>query len=149
MGRSLFLSLLLLVFGMAVTQVAAGADAEKPLPVKPKDDELQKLLKARCGAAQAEVDLLLKQYEIAMIDVNRLLEVRQRLRIARLELCEKPEEKIACLEESVREMKRLEEIVERKSKLGTEPNVSLMRARYYRLDVEIELLRAKRAAAKK
>jgi outer membrane protein TolC len=153
MTRTLFLPLLLLVSGMAVAQAAAGEKkcplAEKPLPIKPKDDELQNLLKARYEAAQAGVDMLRKQYEVGTFDLNPMLEASQRLRVARLELCEKPEEKIACLEELVRFMKSIEEVAERKSRAGLEANVDVMRARYYRLDAEIELLRAKRAAAKK
>jgi outer membrane protein TolC len=154
MARSLFLSLLLLVSGTTVTRAAEGEEKSplltgKPLRIDPKDDELQKLLKERYNAAQAGVEVFLKQYQAGVVDLDHVFEASRRLRVARLELCEKPEEKIACLEELVRFMKSIEQLAEGKSRAGVESNVDVMRARYYRLDVEIELLRAKRAAAKK
>jgi hypothetical protein len=123
----------------------------KPLKVDPKDDELRKLLKARYNEALAEAK---GYYEFEKLPVDRLINFDdlygrwQRLVQAGLELCDKPAEKVALLTQYVELTKDLEKAEHKRADAGRVPEYALHRARYQRLDAEVQLLRAKREADK-
>ena len=121
----------------------------KPLQIDPKDDELRKLLKARYNEALAEAKA---NYEFEKLPVDRLVNFDdlygrwQRLVQAGLELCDKPAEKVALLTQYVDLTKDLEDAEQKRFDAGRVPEYALHRARYQRLDAEVQLLRAKREA---
>ncbi len=121
----------------------------KPLQDDPKDDELRKLLKARYNEAVSE---LKAYYEEESLGVDRLYTLDelykpwQRLVQAGLELCDKPAEKVALLTQYVEITKEAEKNHKARYDAGRESIKYLHRARYERLDAEIQLLRANREA---
>ena len=123
----------------------------KPLKVDPKDDELRKLLKARYNEALAEAK---GYYEFEKLPVDRIINFDdlygrwQRLVQAGLELCDKPAEKVTLLTQYVELTKDLEKAEQKRFDAGRVPEYALHRARYQRLDAEVQLLRAKREADK-
>ncbi len=125
--------------------------AAKPLKEDPKDDELRKLLKARYNEALGEAKDF---YESEKLPPARLINLNdrygrwQRLVQAGLELCDKPAEKVALLTQYVELTKELEKKEQARFDAGREAAYELRRARYERLDAEIQLLRAKREADK-
>jgi hypothetical protein len=125
----------------------------KPVAEDPKDDELRKLLKARYNEAVGE----LKDYYEANDLANRAGITRrdgpddlygrwQRLVQAGLELCDKPAEKVALLTQYLEVTKEAEKIEQARYDAGRIRIGDLHRARYERLDAQVQLLRAKREA---
>jgi hypothetical protein len=123
----------------------------KPLKPDPKDDELRKLLKERYNVALDEMNLQYKLYEAgspaATLDI--VFESGERVVSARLELCDQPADKIPILVQLVEMRKEIEKIAKARFDAGRIAPQDFARARYFRLDAEIQLLRAKRAAEKK
>jgi hypothetical protein len=118
----------------------------QPLKEDSKDDELRKLQKARYNEALFEVEGLTKLYQLARASYDSLAEARQRLLQAGLELCDKPADKVALLTQFVERTRAAEKIAQARHEAGRGTESALHRARYQRLDAEIQLLRAKRAA---
>jgi hypothetical protein len=120
----------------------------QPLKEDPKDDELRKLLKARYNEALVEVEGLSRMYQAARASYDSVAEARQRLLQAGLELCDKPADKVALLTQFVERTKEAEKIAQARLEAARGTESAIHRARYQRLDAEIQLLRAKREAAK-
>jgi hypothetical protein len=120
----------------------------QPLKEDPKDDELHKLLKARYNEALVEVEGLSRMYQAARASYDSVAEARQWLLQAGLELCDKPADKVALLKRYVERTKAAEEIAQSRLDAGRGTESAIHRARYQRLDAEIQLLRAKREADK-
>jgi hypothetical protein len=110
------------------------------------DDALKKLLIARHNTAVAEMNATLTAYEADTIGFDAVTDTARRLLVAELELSDKPAEQIATLERSLELVKyvenRIKALYERGSRGGE--SEKMHRARYLRLDTEIQLLRAKR-----
>jgi len=123
----------------------------KPLQDDPKDDELRKLLKARYNEALGEAKAY---HEFGKLGVDTIINLDdlygrwQRLVQARLELCDKPTEKVELLSQYVELTKELEKADQSRLDAHRIPKYELHRARYQRLDAEVQLLRAKREADK-
>ena len=124
----------------------------QPLKEDSKDDELRKLLKARYNAALGELKGLYKERLLPGVDrldnLDDLYGPWQRLVQAGLELCDTPVEKVAVLTPYVEMTKETEKTEQARYEAGRVTITSLHRARYQRLDAEIQLLRAKREADK-
>jgi hypothetical protein len=118
----------------------------QPLKEDPGDDELHKLLKARYNEALLEVEGLTKLYQMARASYDSLAEARQRLLQAGLELCDRPADKVALLTRYVEQTRETEKLAQARHEAGRGTESAIHRARYQRLDAEIQLLRAKRAA---
>jgi hypothetical protein len=119
----------------------------KPLTAGPKDDEMRKLLIARYNAALAEVKIVAGKVLAGAVNFEQLVEPSKRLVRAGVEVQDKPANQITFLEQYVELTKEFEKTAETLSKNGRIPPNDLERTRYYRLDAEIQLLRAKRAVA--
>ena len=118
------------------------------LKAEPKDNELRKLQKARYWEA-AE---LLRQLEPRLGNISggdytaQVTEVhltQQRLLHSGLDLADKPEVRIALFAKFVEQAKAFEANAKIRADSGSGPALNLNRARYYRLDAEIQLLKAK------
>lgn len=122
----------------------------KPVKEDPKDDDLRKLLKARYNEAVAEMEARYKEFlsgrERGTFDA--MVEVAQRLVQSGLELNDKPAERAALLAQYVELTKEVEKIAQARFDVARIPVDELHRARYQRLDAEIQLLRAKREVDK-
>lgn len=152
----LSISLLLVVAGYSAAQAPAskaeakGSDllSGQPLSEDPKDDELRKLLKARYNEALAEVDVASKLFQAAQGSYDSVAGARQRLLRAGLELCDQPADKVALLTQHVERAVAAEKVAQAAQEAGRGSAAAVHRARYQRLDAEIQLLRAKREADK-
>jgi hypothetical protein len=120
----------------------------KPLQEDPKDDELRKLLKARYNEAVAETSIVYVQYVRINGRLDSFIEATQRLLKAGLELHENPTEQVKLLNQYMELTKDAEKAAKLRNDSGQAHPSELPRARYYRLDAEIQLLRAKRQADK-
>ena len=125
----------------------------KLLKEDPKDDELRKLMKARCVGLAA----VLKQLEgrlgaIATEDftaqVTDLHQTTLRYLQGCLELADVPDDKIAVLAQFVKIAKEFEAKMESRTSRGVGAPYILTRAQCNRMDMEIQLLRAKKEADK-
>jgi hypothetical protein len=158
-GPWLSLCLLLTLAGTSAAQLPPQKPPEQPgekppallaaQPHKedPQDDELRKLLKARYNEALAEAKTYYedeKSPRDRLIHYDDLYGRWQRLVQAGLELCDKPAEKVSLLTQYVEVNKDMERGIQERVDVGREVEYALHRARYQRLDAEIQLLRAKR-----
>ncbi len=121
--------------------------AAQPLKEDPRDDELRKLLKARYNEAVAEVKALHKMLLAGRGTIDSCVGAGRRLVQAGLELCDKPADKVTLLTQFVELTQMAEKSIQARLAFnGT--SADLHRARYQRLDAEIQLLRARREADK-
>ncbi len=117
----------------------------KPLEADPKDDELHKLMKERRNAAASEMNTYLELFRAARGSPfgADLFGPLDRLVHSGLELSDKPADRVKILSEALdiaREMERLTRLGVDNGRTTTQ---DLHRVRYVRLDLEIQLLRAR------
>jgi hypothetical protein len=127
--------------------LVAGA----PLKEDPKDDAVRKLLKARYNAAVGEARDCFEFEHLASTsavclrsDPDQLYAMMQRVVKAGLELCDKPSQKVALLTQYLEFTKEVEKGAEARYGAGQCRIGYVHRARYERLDTEIQLLRVRR-----
>jgi hypothetical protein len=123
----------------------------KPLQPEAGDDELRKLQKERYNAARDEYRFHTgERFEIA--DKHSALaeaaDVLQRWLKSALDLAQGPNDQIAVLEQFLTEAKDMEDIIKTRVQAGINKKGEGEKTRYFRLDIEIQLLKAKRAVAK-
>lgn len=120
------------------------------LEANPKDDELQKLLKERYNEALAELEARYRVYMsgAGLVTFESLVDAGRRVVTAGLEAREDQADKIEFLSKNLELAREVEKIMEKQQKAGAATLDQVHRARYLRLDAEIELLRARRAAEK-
>ena len=120
----------------------------KPLQEDPKDDELRKLLKSRYNEAVTETTVVYVQYVRINGRLDSFIDATQRLLKAGLELHENLTEQVTLLTQYMELIKDTEKVAKQRNDSGQSNPSELPKARYYRLDAEIQLLRAKRQADK-
>jgi RNA polymerase sigma factor (sigma-70 family) len=120
----------------------ARADDDKKAKVEAAD-KMRRLLAARVDAAREEWDVLRKQYEAGKQVTSDLAAVSQRLLVAQREASDKKADHIAAWEAHFRRMKEIEEVAKARFDAGTLAPEDYYRIRYFRLDAEIGLERAK------
>lgn len=117
----------------------------KPVKIDAKDDELTKLLKARYNEAVAELNEHYRSVVEGRHTPDVMLDAGKRVVEAGLELIQQPSERIALLEKYVELTKIAEEVAKAQVEVRRlRSPIMLHRARYDRLDAEIQLLRTKR-----
>lgn len=123
----------------------------KPMTAAEGADPLRKLVIERYNAALAEVQKrhqALAQLPNATYDIEPLCQAAERLRKAGAEAAATPDAKVKFHETDVELAKYVESRAEAARRSGVDKNpADLELARYQRADAEIELLRAKKAAA--
>lgn len=122
--------------------------AAQPFKEDPRDDELQKLMKARYNEALGELQDTYRLYQQNQASLNSWAEASQRLVHAGLELYDKPADKVALLSQYVELTKEVEMVAHTLHGAARGTWADVRRARYQRLDAEIRLLRARREADK-
>jgi hypothetical protein len=154
--RTAVMVLLAVVCGLALLPARVAAEDKTPAildarPMEPAkgDDELRKLLKERYNAALDEVQVRHKQVLGGIGSVSAMALAGRRLLKARLALCDKPAERVPVYEEHLELAREVEKIQKARHDAGQVSVADWDEARFYRLDLEIELLRAKKAAETK
>jgi hypothetical protein len=122
--------------------------ADRKLDVNDQDDPHTKLLKQRYNAAQSELRGRYIFWLQSVGTVDKVFETAARVIAARLEVESPAADRLALLKEKVEFARVVEKQadVSRKNLRGAQRDIDLMCATYFRLDAEVELLRAQRAA---
>jgi hypothetical protein len=113
------------------------------------DDEIQRLLKARYDEVAKEVKDVDRVFEqdVEVQNLNRpaLLEVYRRFLAATLDLTPEPRLRADLLAPILSRAKRLEAAIEKQMDGGRGSPIETFPVKAFRLEVEIEILRAKKA----
>jgi hypothetical protein len=120
--------------------------ASKPLNSAPGDDELRKLLIARYNAAVAEMAARFKEFQAGHCSLESMADAARHIVNSGLELSDKPAEQLELREKFLELEKEIEKIAQARFEAGRIPPADLERARYERLDAEVQVLKAKRKA---
>ncbi len=130
------------------TEQKVGFANRKPLKAGPKDDELRKLQIERYNEALEEARSLLELVLRGAKTPNVLSDAHKRIAQSGLEVYDKPEDRIALLTDYIASAKAMEQIFKAQFEAGRVAETDMHHATYYRIDAEIQLLKAKRAAEK-
>lgn len=125
----------------------------KPMEVKPADSELRKLQKLRFNAALDEINAAMLIHEEGPSQgfqtLDAIYEASDRLTEAALDLYADPNNRIKIYERQLSLAKEREKLLsEQSSKIGANDAIALQRAIGHRANVEIALLKARRALEK-
>jgi hypothetical protein len=121
----------------------------KALEPGPKDDDLRKLQIEKYNRTLLEMPALTMLVLTGAKPPERLFDAGKRFVEAGLEVFDKPEDRIALLEDYVAMTKEAEKVFQTQLQLGKVVVADVEMATYYRIDAELQLLKAKRAAEKK
>ena len=153
----------IVLFGMHLAftpNQVLGAEPEPPLPPEPAilkakplkpapgDDELRKLLIARYNAAVAEMELRYAEISAGRATFEVAAEAARHLVDSGIELTDKPAEQLAFREKYLELAKEVERIIKAQFEAGRIGEADLAKARYLRLDAEVQMLKAKRLVEK-
>lgn len=119
------------------TWTNAQNDAAKP------NDNLRRLLNARCDTLQERVDALEVAFSNRKVDIDHVLRAECDLLDAKLELATQRAQRVAILEEVVTKMRRIEDVTAQLVQSGNVPSYDLMLAKAERLKAEVKLLRVR------
>jgi Sigma-70, region 4 len=123
--------------GQRVKDLAAAA---------PVSDKMRKLLEGLLAAAQAEVEARWTHYNecpMTTSELESLLLAAKHLLRAEREISFRKSDQLEALQGHLDRMKRIEEVVQVKVTNGERPKVELDEARFYRIEAEILLERAR------
>lgn len=108
------------------------------------DDELTRLKKERINTCLVEMGHFKRLRNVGVESLDIELECQERLFKAQLDFHAKPKEIIAVLERAVESAKLSETILKDQFDAGSDVNIAqVSRSKYFRLDCEINLLKAK------
>jgi ribosomal protein L20 len=119
------------------------------IPVKPRepatsDDELRKLLVARYNSAVKQLEGRYNDFLTGMGALDIVVSVARRVTDSDLELADNPANQIAIREKLVDFLKTVEKLEQARLETQEIGLIDLEFTRYWRLDAEIQLLKAKR-----
>jgi outer membrane protein TolC len=132
------LALLLLASGGACPGGPAGAAAAEP-----KDSRLRDLLREKLDVLTEVADQVEKAHKAGQVSREQVLQAKEAVLRAELDLCESDKERVAVLEKMAAAARQREEEVAKLVQAGQVPTSVLLRAKLARLDAEIALERAK------
>ena len=115
----------------------------EPVKLLKEDSELVKKLKERHNAGALLLEERIKDYKKGTRDIGPVYEAASLVVGAKLDLAERPKDKIAVLEQTLEVAKLFEKFLQKQLSLGFGSKGDLERARFSRLSVEVELLKAK------
>ena len=146
-----FLLSVILVGGAGAQQAARPKAEAQPftfttLEILDTDGELQRLLKQRYNAAGEDLEARSALYRAGRVSLEETCASLGRFTKASLELAATPVERVHELDRALAAARSVEAIVEEKYKFEVEPVQAFKHARYVRLDLEIQLYRAREAA---
>jgi hypothetical protein len=115
----------------------------KPVEIRAGEGELQKKLKERHNVAAKLLEERVNEYRKGVRDLNSVFEAARLVVDAKLDLAEGRQARAAVLEQALDISKLVESHLEEQIKKGFGSKSELERARLARLNMEIELLRAR------
>ncbi|MCI0376356.1 MAG: hypothetical protein L0215_01990 [Gemmataceae bacterium] len=115
----------------------------KPVDVKPEDSDLQKKLKERHNVGVKLAEERVAEYKKGVRDVTFVFEAARLVADAKLDLAQNAQEKTVVLEQVLDVAKLIEHHLQQQIEKGFGSKADLERAKFGRLSVEIELLKAK------
>jgi hypothetical protein len=115
----------------------------KPVGIDDGDSELQKKLKERHNVAVRMLDERVNEYKTGVRDVSSVFEAARLTADAKLDLADTGESRLATLDQVLEVAKLFESQLEQQLANGFGSKADLERARFGRLSVEIEILKAK------
>ena len=115
----------------------------KPVAVAADDNELTKKLKEKHNSAVTLLDERTKEYRKGIRDVSSVFDAARIALDAKLDLAANAEARIQVLEHGLEVAKLVEAQLQQQLAKGFGSKADLERARYARLSLEVELLRAK------
>jgi hypothetical protein len=118
----------------------------KPVTAGADDSELTKKLKERHNSAVALLDERLKEYKRGVRDVNFVFEAARLAAEAKLDLAPNAAARVDVLEQTLELAKLAEAQLRQQLARGFGSKADLERARYARLTLEVDLLRARQKA---
>src|SRR5262245_28992405 len=121
----------------------------KPMEVGKDDNELTKKLKERHNCAVTMLDERVKEYRKGTRDLSSVFDAARTTLEAKLDLAADAEARIKVLGLGLDVAKLVEEQLQQQVARGFGSKADLERARYGRLSLEVELLRAKQKTAPK
>lgn len=116
----------------------------KPVAIAEGDGALQKKLKERHNVAVKMLDVRVDEYKKGVRDIGPVFEAARLASEAKLDLAEQAEARVAVLEQVLEVAQLIETHLQQQIDKGFGSRADVERARYARLTVEIELLRAKK-----
>jgi hypothetical protein len=114
----------------------------KPVELADGDSDLQKKLKERHNAAVRLLDERVKEYRSGVRDASQVFEAARLTAEAKLDLAESAEARRTVLEQTLDMARVIESRLQQHLDNGIGSQGDFQRARYGRLSVEVELLRA-------
>jgi hypothetical protein len=134
-----------LLASWTVTLSRAAVEAQTPkLSPHEIDRDLRRLVEARYESARKLLAIEEHRLKEGGSSLTSVCEASRRVGDAALELTHNPEAQLAALTNHLAVARRLEESVNRAAENGAATSSDTELARYWRLDAEIALLRAKR-----
>jgi hypothetical protein len=141
---------LILVGGVVEAQDTPRAGHALTLPrreAKADDDALRRALVDRYNAAAELVEVSDAFFNQGQLTLDRLCDAVEAAERCELELCESPDEVVTVRERTLALARRVEERELARLQVGAAAMPNVAEARFRRRDAEVQLLRAKRAAA--
>jgi len=136
---------LLLVFFLAMSFLIGGtAQAQQvppPPPVPDKPSQIKILLKERRDTLKKVVDHLMAQYKAGLIDFRSIVLAERDVLRATLDLGDNMAFRRNVLEEYLELAKHILKMTEDRFKAGQIPDVDVLQAKAFMLEVQIDLLR--------
>jgi len=120
----------------------------KPLKIDASDDELRKLQIGRYNEALGEVSSSIEMVLGGSKQPEQLLNAARRMIDSGMEVFDKPQDRIDLLNDYFLFAKDFEKIFKAQFEAGRVATSDMHLATYYRMDAEIQLLKARRAAEK-
>jgi hypothetical protein len=121
----------------------------KPVEIAPADSELQKKLKERHNVAVTLLQERVNEYRKGVRDLRQIFEAARMTSEAKLDLAENAESRIAVLGQMLEVAKLIESHLQEQLKKGFGSKADLERARFARLSVEVEMLKAQQKGGAK
>lgn len=116
----------------------------KPVEAADGDSELQKKLKERHNAAARLLEERVSEYHRGVRDASFVFDAARLVADAKLDLAENAEARTAVLEQVLEMAKLAETHLQKQIDSGFGSKADLERARYGRLSVEVDILKAKK-----
>jgi hypothetical protein len=130
----------LIVLLCALLPVSAIQAQDKP-PAKDPAAQLRSLMEERRDTLDKAVQVLLAQYRVGTVDVERLASAMSRLGEAELDFAKNKDERIAVCRKQVEVCRDFEKICQGRRDAGTVTDADVLQAKAERLKAEIQLLR--------
>lgn len=116
----------------------------KPVEIVAGDGELLKKQKERHNVAVKLLEVRVTEYKVGRSDIGPVFEATRLTAEAKMDLAETAEAKVAALELVLEVARLIESTLQQQIEKGFGSRADVERARYARLTVEIELMRAKK-----